>query len=900
MNSLEKLKQSISVYADLIKVNEKLKHLFLSMNNDETNEFVSSSNDISSFEEIVECELLKIEGKLDKYSDKKEYLFLDGQEKEIANELVINHPESLLNMNMIDLDSRSSKKQIEMDHRMKYLNEIVKYMANEYDISELNGIEFDEFCRELMEMRIPFKMDIMNRICNGFNEYGVGWKNRCLNVNNNTSRIFFNRMKELKLGQLTYNNEHNRIELLINSFTPSAAEVLNDFEYYLKAPSTYTKNDNLKIDDIISLFYEIGIDISTELVENYLLNYTCSFFFYGSKVLENSNYDSILRRWLGNHYKWKLIYRASEHGYTAVSFHECCDDKGPTLVIIKSSEGWIFGGYTTQSWKYKEKQNNGYYYDDDLDRDISVVDDPEAFIFTLKNPHGVKPTQFKRDQAGECSIYTDPEAGPIFGLDIVIGDMCNEENSCIIGKLSHLQYECHPQYKSSLFVKTNGPHEINLFSVLDYEVYCIDYDSICTINRLCKCPNIIWKYINTNDISEECLKQLDDDTPLLTGLNAIHCKDSNIRLKISKACLKNPSKLLPNTQLVDEQYDSKLKEWIGSNYKWRLLFRASEHEDRDVSFHKYCDDKYPTLVIIKSSEGWIFGGYTTQSWKYNKEDDSIIDDFDDYDDYSYFHDHQSKNDDKAFIFTLKNPHGVEPTRYLKRKKSNVSISTGPYCGLIFGSYWDSDICVVNNIRKKTCIWNDGTHGYECHPQYKSSLYVNTAGPDEKNYFELLDYEIYSVENYKDFVYNICKHPDIIWNYIETKDISEESLKQFDDETELLNDLDAIHCNDSSMKVKISHYYLKSPSELLPETCIVDKKYDSYLREWCGDYKWRLIYRASDHDYTAKSFHKCCNDIGPTLIVIKSSEGWIFGGYTTQLWKIVHPDKFGGIYYDMIH
>ena len=164
MNSLEKLKQSISVYADLIKVNEKLKHLFLSMNNDETNEFLSSSNDISSFEEMVECELLKIEGKFDKYSDKKEYLFLDGQEKEIANELVINHPESLLSMNMIDLDSRSSKKQIEMDHRMKYLNEIVKYMANEYDISELNGIEFDEFCRELMEIRIPFRMDIMKRL----------------------------------------------------------------------------------------------------------------------------------------------------------------------------------------------------------------------------------------------------------------------------------------------------------------------------------------------------------------------------------------------------------------------------------------------------------------------------------------------------------------------------------------------------------------------------------------------------------------------------------------------------------------------------------------------------------------------------------------------------------------
>ena len=65
----------------------------------------------------------------------------------------------------------------------------------------------------------------------------------------------------------------------------------------------------------------------------------------------NQQYDSYLREWLGNDYKWKLIYRASEHGYTGESFHEYCDNvKGPTLVVIKSSGGWIFGGYTIQSW----------------------------------------------------------------------------------------------------------------------------------------------------------------------------------------------------------------------------------------------------------------------------------------------------------------------------------------------------------------------------------------------------------------------------------------------------------------------------------------------------------------------------------------------------------------------
>ena len=130
-------------------------------------------------------------------------------------------------------------------------------------------------------------------------------------------------------------------------------------------------------------------------------------------------------------------------------------------------------------------------------------------------------------------------------------------------------------------------------------------------------------------------------------------------------------------------------------------------------------------------------------------------------------------------------------------------------------------------------------------------------------------------------------------YIETKDISEESLKQIADDAELLSDLDVIHCEDSDIRVKISHYYFKNPSEFLSNTQLVNQQYDGKLREWVGDYKWKLLYRSSEHEYSAKPFHKYCNYKGPTLIVIKSSGGWIFGGYTTRSWS------GDGIYYDMI-
>ena len=248
---------------------------------------------------------------------------------------------------------------------------------------------------------------------------------------------------------------------------------------------------------------------------------------------------------------------------------------------------------------------------------------------------------------------------------------------------------------------------------------------------------------------------------------------------------------------------------------------------------------------------------------------------------------------------MKNPHGVEPIRFFKRKGVKYSIECNPNKGPTFcdGKKKGADICINDNCNSyNNCfIDNDGTRGYECHPGYKKSLFVYTDGPENRNYCELLDYEVFGI-NYESryTIDRLCNHPDIIWEYIETEDISEESLKQVDDDTELLSDLDAIHCDDSNIRLKISNYYLMNPSELLFKTQIVDKKYDGKLKEWCGDYRWKLIYRASKNDYSASSFHKYCDKVKePTLIVIKSSGGWIFGGYTTQSWR------GRGIYNDMI-
>ena len=91
---------------------------------------------------------------------------------------------------------------------------------------------------------------------------------------------------------------------------------------------------------------------------------------------------------------------------------------------------------------------------------------------------------------------------------------------------------------------------------------------------------------------------------------------------------------------------------------------------------------------------------------------------------------------------MKDAHGIEPTRFMKRKESDKAIICVPNSGPVFGCI---DIGIRDNCTEKnSCIINyNGTRGYDCHPLYKSSLFVNTDKADKTNYCSLMDYEVYT-------------------------------------------------------------------------------------------------------------------------------------------------------------
>ena len=48
-------------------------------------------------------------------------------------------------------------------------------------------------------------------------------------------------------------------------------------------------------------------------------------------------------------------------------------------------------------------------------------------------------------------------------------------------------------------------------------------------------------------------------------------------------------------------------------------------------------------------------------------------------------------------------------------------------------------------------------------------------------------------------------------------------------------------------------------------------------------EFKLLYKASEHNWSVESFHNLCDNQGATLVIIGNEYGNIFGGYTSISW-----------------
>jgi len=153
--------------------------------------------------------------------------------------------------------------------------------------------------------------------------------------------------------------------------------------------------------------------------------------------------------------KWNLIYRASQDGFEAANFHSECDNKPNTLVIIKSENGNIFGGYTEQSWLCE----TGWVY----------KADPKSFIYSLINLDN-KPLKIKC--SNNESIGCKATWGPTFGKGEKFSDIFITDNSNTRLSYSNLGSSyIHPDYAKGSNEAKSFLAGSTKFKVLEIEVY---------------------------------------------------------------------------------------------------------------------------------------------------------------------------------------------------------------------------------------------------------------------------------------------------------------------------------------------------------------------------------------------------------------------------------------------
>ncbi|OTF81296.1 hypothetical protein BLA29_006160 [Euroglyphus maynei] len=178
-----------------------------------------------------------------------------------------------------------------------------------------------------------------------------------------------------------------------------------------------------------------------------------------SKLLSNMNvkYEQTLNDWYGgNHDKqrWRLIFRASEHKFSAEAFHNYCDGISPTFILILSTKGYLSGGFSDIPWTSGNRGRGCY------------ASSEKSFLFRLKTPCDEE-SPIKFDVKKKIfAIGHMASKGPVFGAgaDLLLADSCH---------LNEDSYSNLPHSYDGLYASVDTLFGSYYFTVIDYEVFTI-------------------------------------------------------------------------------------------------------------------------------------------------------------------------------------------------------------------------------------------------------------------------------------------------------------------------------------------------------------------------------------------------------------------------------------------
>jgi hypothetical protein len=108
-----------------------------------------------------------------------------------------------------------------------------------------------------------------------------------------------------------------------------------------------------------------------------------------------------LEQWIGTGPKtFTLLYAITRDGCNATTFHQKCDNQGPTVTVLYNQQGSVYGGYAPVSWN----SSGGY------------TNTSTAFLYQLRSNGNKKATKFSLKAVNyPYSLYNDASYGPCFG-----------------------------------------------------------------------------------------------------------------------------------------------------------------------------------------------------------------------------------------------------------------------------------------------------------------------------------------------------------------------------------------------------------------------------------------------------------------------------------------------------
>ncbi|XP_053391215.1 interferon-induced protein 44-like [Mercenaria mercenaria] len=203
-----------------------------------------------------------------------------------------------------------------------------------------------------------------------------------------------------------------------------------------------------------------------------------------------------LERWIGTGPKiFTLLYTITRDGCNSTTFHQKCDNQGPTVTVLYNQQGSVYGGYAPVNWT----SSGGW------------INNTTAFLYQLRLNGNDKTTKFTLKPAGYLhALYHCQSYGPTFGSGHDLPTFRNTVNS------SGHSYDCQGISADQIINGNSNVTELEVYKVADGKRQK-------TVEKECSKP---WR--KTRDWNEQLLNELTEDIVSFKPLPDLKVTDARI------------------------------------------------------------------------------------------------------------------------------------------------------------------------------------------------------------------------------------------------------------------------------------------------------------------------------------------------------------------------------------